>query len=380
MTSKPCSVSGPSAGCRTVSCWRGCRADDSLLGGGVLGPGGAAWTDGPRRLPAGARRRAHRRRCVPGCVPCSGARPVPCGLTIHWALALRREHPGGAAQGDFVRRAKSRESLEGFDRADPAEPSDVCEQAELRTVIDEEIARLPDRYRMAVVLCYLEGLTQEQAARRLRCPVGTVESRLHRARERLRSRLSRRGLAPSAGFLAWLSAETAQAHISVAAGRGDDRRRGPTLAGQRAWRGCAVESPGAYSSETIRSMMMTQGWRIGLMVLAAVDYLPPARSSWRAAMTDKRTRRPGRPKRRRPRRKTPGLSRRSPSDSPRSGRSTMLELQAVSRAVEATKTQREMNAIYTKMSPDEVAFTRRMIDLATSAPKDPGGTRCARSG
>ena len=60
--------------------------------------------------------------------------------------------------------------------------------------IDAEIARLPARYRSAVVLCHLEGLPQEQAARRLRCPLGTVQSRLHRARERLRSGLVRRGL------------------------------------------------------------------------------------------------------------------------------------------------------------------------------------------
>ena len=58
-------------------------------------------------------------------------------------------------------------SLEGIDSIDPADPSDGCERAELRTVIDEEIARLPSRYWLAFVLCYLEGLTQEQAARRL---------------------------------------------------------------------------------------------------------------------------------------------------------------------------------------------------------------------
>jgi hypothetical protein len=57
--------------------------------------------------------------------------------------------------------------LEGIDSIDPADPSNCCERAGLRTVIDEEIARLPSRYRLAVVFCYLEGLTQEQAARRL---------------------------------------------------------------------------------------------------------------------------------------------------------------------------------------------------------------------
>jgi RNA polymerase sigma factor (sigma-70 family) len=66
----------------------------------------------------------------------------------------------------------------------------------------DEVERLPERFRTAVVLCYLEGLTHEQAARRIGCPVGTVRSRLARARDRLRRRLAARGLAPEAGSAA----------------------------------------------------------------------------------------------------------------------------------------------------------------------------------
>jgi RNA polymerase sigma factor (sigma-70 family) len=65
-------------------------------------------------------------------------------------------------------------------------------------ILDEEIGRLPERQRAPVVLCDLEGLPHEEAARRLGCPVGTVESRLARGRQRLRDRLVRRGFAPSA--------------------------------------------------------------------------------------------------------------------------------------------------------------------------------------
>ena len=66
--------------------------------------------------------------------------------------------------------------LDGLEPIDPSSSFDPCEQADLRAAIDAEIARLPARYRSAVVLCHLEGLSQEQAARRLRCPVGTVQS------------------------------------------------------------------------------------------------------------------------------------------------------------------------------------------------------------
>ena len=62
------------------------------------------------------------------------------------------------------------------------ETSDVLRR-ELRLVLDEEVGRLPARYRTPFLLCYLEGLTNEEAARRLGCPKGTVLSRLARARE-----------------------------------------------------------------------------------------------------------------------------------------------------------------------------------------------------
>ena len=66
----------------------------------------------------------------------------------------------------------------------------------LGEVIDDELARLPAKYRAPVVLCYLEGRTHEEAARQLGWPLGTVKGRLARARDLLKGRLSRRGGAP----------------------------------------------------------------------------------------------------------------------------------------------------------------------------------------
>ncbi len=68
-------------------------------------------------------------------------------------------------------------------------------------VIHEELGKLPDRYRSAIILCDLEGLSHEEAAHRLGWPIGTVKSRQSRGRARLRERLARRGLGPSAGVL-----------------------------------------------------------------------------------------------------------------------------------------------------------------------------------
>ncbi|MHB1561274.1 MAG: RNA polymerase sigma factor, partial [Isosphaeraceae bacterium] len=93
------------------------------------------------------------------------------------------------------RRAAEREA---FAMRDPSTTSRIDE--ECAGVIHAEIDRLPDRYRMPVVLCDVEGRTYEEAARHLRCPVGTLKSRLARGRERLKGNLARRGIAGPAAL------------------------------------------------------------------------------------------------------------------------------------------------------------------------------------
>ena len=89
----------------------------------------------------------------------------------------------------------------------------VVEQDELTAILDAEVARLPDRLRRAVILCYLGGRTTGDAARELGCPRGTVLSRLATARKRLAERLTRRGVAlPAAGVA--LSASTTERLVS----------------------------------------------------------------------------------------------------------------------------------------------------------------------
>jgi len=69
---------------------------------------------------------------------------------------------------------------------------------DLADIIHQEIDRLPERHRIPVVLCVLEERSHEEAARHLKCPVGTVKSRLARARQRLQAALCRRGVGPAA--------------------------------------------------------------------------------------------------------------------------------------------------------------------------------------
>ena len=93
------------------------------------------------------------------------------------------------------------------------EPTDHTMLNELRTILDDELARLPERHRAPVVLCELEGLSRRDAAARLRISEGTLSSRLSRAKARLRERLTKRGFALSAVTLTSILTQDASAVI-----------------------------------------------------------------------------------------------------------------------------------------------------------------------
>jgi RNA polymerase sigma factor (sigma-70 family) len=155
-----------------------------------------------------------------------------------------------------------------------------AERRELETVVDEEVSRLPERFRRAVVLCYLEGKTVDEAAHQLGWPRGTVASRLARARERLRIGLTRRGITLTVGTLAAGLSEVA----SVGA-RADGlvRRTGQAVAAFLAGHSAAGQELSrtiiALSEEVLRAMFLrklTAGAAIlvvGLMVLGGGQVL-----------------------------------------------------------------------------------------------------------
>jgi RNA polymerase sigma factor (sigma-70 family) len=82
---------------------------------------------------------------------------------------------------------------------------------DIKATLDEALDRLPDKYRTALILCYLEGKTHEAAARHVGCPLATLRSRIARGRSLLRQRLTKRGLFSSAGFVALLALGGAEA-------------------------------------------------------------------------------------------------------------------------------------------------------------------------
>lgn len=96
-----------------------------------------------------------------------------------------------------ARRDRRMRPAPGSDAAELDQTGQV-EEDELRETVRREVARLPEKYRIPIILCYLEGLSHLEASERLGWPVGTVRGRMARGRDLLRNRLTRRGVTWSA--------------------------------------------------------------------------------------------------------------------------------------------------------------------------------------
>jgi RNA polymerase sigma factor (sigma-70 family) len=140
---------------------------------------------------------------------------------------------------------------------------------ELRPVLDEELGRLPEKYRAPVVLCYLEGLTNEQAARQLRCPAGTLKTRLTRARRLLADRLARRGLAPGAGLLAAAALRPAASAAVPAALVGPTARAAALVAAGKVTAAGVVSAQAARLTEGVLRAMVLMKVKLAAVALVA---------------------------------------------------------------------------------------------------------------
>jgi RNA polymerase sigma factor (sigma-70 family) len=123
---------------------------------------------------------------------------TPREMVGNWLYGVAQQTARKARATAAKQRTRERQVV---DMLDPA----VKEQAlsgDLQTLLDQELSRLPDKYRVAIVLCDLEGETRKQAARQLGLPEGTLAGRLTRGRAMLAKRLARHGLAISGGALA----------------------------------------------------------------------------------------------------------------------------------------------------------------------------------
>jgi RNA polymerase sigma factor (sigma-70 family) len=152
-------------------------------------------------------------------------------------------------------------------RCEPVEPTDVS------ATIAEEVQRLPAKYRIPIVLYYLEGNTSEDVAGMLHCPLGTIKTRLSRAREMLRNRLTRRGLALSAAaFSTALLAETPAASLPPALIDSTLKAAMSFAAGDAAAGGCVSATESALTKGVLHTMFVTK-MKIGAASVLALSVL-----------------------------------------------------------------------------------------------------------
>jgi RNA polymerase sigma factor (sigma-70 family) len=142
---------------------------------------------------------------------------VPAEAVGHWLYGVAYRAAQKAREAAARRRARER-------LARPRQPEECPVPDERREDLDREIARLPDVYRAAVVLCHLQGLSRKEAARRLGCPEGTLSSRLAKARRLLAGRLGGPAAGPRRSPRRWRPPAGPRRPLSR---RGSSARPGP---------------------------------------------------------------------------------------------------------------------------------------------------------
>ena len=118
------------------------------------------------------------------------------GSLGRWLYGVATRVAARARANARRRQARERSGLNRIEAASHDTGMNTADLADFHAILAEELGKLPARFQAPIVLCDLEGLSHEQAALFFGCPVGTVKSRLSRARARLRKGLIRRGLAP----------------------------------------------------------------------------------------------------------------------------------------------------------------------------------------
>jgi RNA polymerase sigma factor (sigma-70 family) len=140
----------------------------------------------------------------------------------------------------------------------PRPEADADRWEELRPLLDQELSRLPSKYRFVVIACDLEGRTRKEVARALDLPEGTVASRLARGRTMLAKRLTRRHLAISAVALAAILAEKATARYVPAGLTASTMEAASLLAAGKPAAGIISANVAVLINAAAKSMLLTK--------------------------------------------------------------------------------------------------------------------------
>jgi RNA polymerase sigma factor (sigma-70 family) len=162
------------------------------------------------------------------------------------------------------KRSAREEALVGEPLAVPC--PDVGDREAL-AVLEEEVARLPAKYRLPVLLCYYQGQPTAEAARQLGCPRGTVLSRLATARQRLRGRLTKRGVTLVAVLGVLRMEQKALATV-------------PAVLVRKALPGAVISAPVAALTEGALRAMLLAKMKVGFAAVLALGLVGAGASGW----------------------------------------------------------------------------------------------------
>jgi RNA polymerase sigma factor (sigma-70 family) len=142
---------------------------------------------------------------------------------------------------------------------------------DLQPLLDWELSHLPDKYRIAIVLCDLEGKTRKEAARQLGVPEGTLAARVARARGMLAKRLARQGLVPAVGALGLALAQKAAAVPAVVVSS-TIKAASALAAGQASAAGAVSPRVAALTDGALKTMLPSK-LRVAVVLLLALAAL-----------------------------------------------------------------------------------------------------------
>ncbi len=169
------------------------------------------------------------------------------GVACRVAAKLTRDHA----------RRKSREHR--VNAPAPKDPAAEVTWREVQTILDEELEQLPERYRAPVILCYLECMTREDAAKQLGLSPGCLHGRLERGRDLLRERLTKRGLTLSAVMsAAALGESVAQAALAPTFVVSSTKAALLLAAGQPLTESVVATNVLALTQEVLKTMFLTK--------------------------------------------------------------------------------------------------------------------------
>jgi RNA polymerase sigma factor (sigma-70 family) len=183
------------------------------------------------------------------------------------------------------RRAAERQGALRVVTSDERIEEEASSLAEFGPLVQEEVRRLPEKYRAVVLLCYWQGLTHEQAAAQLGCPLGTVRSRVARARELLRRRLTRRGIALTTGLAGALVGHSATAATKLRQMPISDQlvrssvRSATAVGAGRATAQVASAFTAILVQRVLWRMAMMKSWRL-IVSVSCVSFVVVGMSIW----------------------------------------------------------------------------------------------------